>query len=251
MKQPHICLDESLGIFYAVLPGDPARIDRIASLLEHPEELTYNREFRSLRGTYKGVNILAISTGIGGCSAGIAVEELHNIGVKAMIRTGSCGALQKNIGLGELIIVSGAVRDDGASKAYVPECFPAYADIELLSCVINAAEKNGVHYHEGLAHSHESFYHDDADAVSAFWSSRGVLGADMESAALYTISRLRGVKAASILNNVVLYGQDTSDGIGSYVDGADKTTEGEKNELLVALEAFILLDKRHPEWTKP
>ena len=142
MKQPHICLDESLGIFYAVLPGDPARIDRIASLLEHPEELTYNREFRSLRGTYKGVNILAISTGIGGCSAGIAVEELHNIGVKAMIRTGSCGALQKNIGLGELIIVSGAVRDDGASKAYVPECFPAYADIELLSCVINAAEKN-------------------------------------------------------------------------------------------------------------
>lgn len=111
-------------------------------------------------------------------------------------------------------------------------------------------KKNGVHYHEGLAHSHESFYHDDADAISAFWSSRGVLGADMESAALYTISRLRGVKAASILNNVVLYGQDTADGIGSYVDGADKTAEGEKNELLVALEAFVLLDKRHPEWTQ-
>ena len=64
MKQPHICLDESLGISYAVLPGDPARIDRIASLLKRPEEITYNREFRSLRGTYKGVNILAISTGI-------------------------------------------------------------------------------------------------------------------------------------------------------------------------------------------
>ena len=249
MKQPHICLDETLGISYAVLPGDPARIDRIAPLLEDAEELAYNREFRSLRGIYKGVNILAISTGIGGCSAGIAAEELHNIGVKAMIRTGSCGALQKGIGLGELIVVSGAVRDDGASKAYVPECYPAYADIELLSCVIDAAEKNGVPYHEGLAHSHESFYHDDADAVSAFWSSRGVLGADMESAALFTIARLRGVKAASILNNVVLYGQDTADGIGSYVDGADAAALGEKNEILVALEAFVLLDKRHPEWT--
>ena len=166
-----------------------------------------------------------------------------------MIRTGSCGALQKGIGLGELIVVSGAVRDDGASRAYVPECYPAYADIELLSCVIDAAEKNGVPYHEGLAHSHESFYHDDADAVSAFWSSRGVLGADMESAALFTIARLRGVKAASILNNVVLYGQDTADGIGSYVDGADAAALGEKNEILVALEAFVLLDKRHPEWT--
>ncbi|MBP5169142.1 MAG: nucleoside phosphorylase, partial [Oscillospiraceae bacterium] len=94
MKQRHICLDETLGISYAVLPGDPARIDRIAPLLEDAEELAYNREFRSLRGIYKGVNILAISTGVGGCSAGIAAEELHNIGVKAVIRTGSCGALQ-------------------------------------------------------------------------------------------------------------------------------------------------------------
>lgn len=251
MKQPHICLEESLGVSYAVMPGDPARIDRIAPMLEHTEELAYNREFRSLRGTYKGVSILAISTGIGGCSAGIAAEELHNIGVKAMIRTGSCGALQKGIGMGDLILVSGAVRDDGASKAYVKESYPAYADIELLSCMMEAAETLGVRYHEGLAHSHESFYHDDADIVSAYWSSKGVLGADMESAALFTIGRLRGVKAASVLNNVVLYGQDTADAIGDYVDGAELTAQGERNELLVALEAFVLLDQKHPEWRKP
>ena len=89
------------------------------------QELAYNREFRSLRGRYKGVDVLALSTGIGGSSAGIAVEELHNIGITAAIRIGSCGALQKGIGLGELILVSGAVRDDGASKAYVPAIFPA------------------------------------------------------------------------------------------------------------------------------
>lgn len=242
MKQPHIALDDSLNIHYAIMPGDPGRIERIASQMEDVRELEYNREFRSICGTYKGVRILAISTGIGGCSAGIAVEELNNIGVRAMIRIGSCGALQSNIGLGDLIVVSGAVRDDGASKAYLPEIYPAYADIELLSCIIDSAKELKLKWHEGLAHSHESFYHEENDAQSAFWSSKGVLGADMESAALFTIARLRGVKAASILNNVVLYGQDTADAIADYGDGAKLTAEGEFNEIHLALEAMYKLD---------
>lgn len=244
MKQPHIALDEALGIEYAILPGDPARIDRIADLLDDPRPLAYNREFRSLRGRYRGIDILALSTGIGGCSAGIAAEELKNIGVRAAIRVGSCGALQPGIALGELIIVSGAVRDDGASKAYLPEIYPAYADIELLSCILDAAAALGVPHREGVAHSHESFYHDEADDVSAFWSKKGVLGADMESAALLTIARLRGMKAASILNNVVLYGADTADAIGDYVGGADDAARGERDEIRVALEAFARLDAR-------
>lgn len=242
MKQAHICLDETLGIKYAILPGDPARVDRIAGLLDDPVPLAYNREFRSLKGTYKGIDVLALSTGIGGCSAGIAIEELHNIGVEAMIRIGSCGALQKGIGLGELILVSAAVRDDGTSRTYVPEIFPAVSDFTLLRCCADAADSLGIRYHEGIAHSHESFYHDEADAVSAFWSSKGVLGADMESAALLTVARLRGVRAASILNNVVLYGQDTADAIGDYNGGENLTAEGEKNEILTALEAFVRLD---------
>lgn len=244
MKQPHICLDESLGIKYALMPGDPARIDRILLHLENPVELAYNREFRSAAGTYKGVRVLAISTGIGGSSAAIAAEELHNIGVEAMIRIGSCGALQKGIGLGELILVSGAVRDDGASKAYVPEIYPAVPDFRLFSCCAEAADAVGAKWHEGFAHSHESFYHDEADAVSDFWAGKGVLGADMESAALFTVARLRGVKAASILNNVVLCGQDTADAIGDYVGGEDLTAVGERNEILTALEAFARLDRQ-------
>ena len=139
MRQPHIALEDTLGIRYAILPGDPARVDRIKAHLEDPQELSYNREFRSARGRYRGVDILALSTGIGGCSTGIAVEELKAIGVRAAIRVGSCGALQKGIGLGELIVVSGAVRDDGASKAYLPQIYPAYADIELVSCILEAA----------------------------------------------------------------------------------------------------------------
>ena len=156
MKQAHICLDETLGIRYAILPGDPARLDRIAKELTDVQELAYNREFRSLRGRYKGVDVLALSTGIGGSSAGIAVEELHNIGITAAIRIGSCGALQKGIGLGELILVSGAVRDDGASKAYVPAIFPAVADFTLYACCKEAAKCVGAVVHEGICHSQKS-----------------------------------------------------------------------------------------------
>ncbi|MBR0367799.1 MAG: nucleoside phosphorylase [Clostridia bacterium] len=241
MKQPHIALDESLGIKYALLPGDPARVDRIKAFLEDPRELAYNREYRSVRGRYKGVDVLAMSTGMGGCSVGIAVEELRNIGVRAAIRVGSCGALQKGIGLGDLIVVSGAVRDDGASKAYLPNIYPAYADIRLLSCILDAAAALGVPFHEGVAHSHESFYHDEADEVSAYWSKKGVLGADMESAALLTIGRLRGMRAASILNNVVLYGADTADAVGDYANGASATARGERDAIRVALEAVVRL----------
>ena len=244
MKQPHIALEEGLGIEYAILPGDPARIDRIAEMLDKPRELAYNREFRSVQGRYKGIDVLALSTGIGGCSAGIAAEELHNIGVRAAIRVGSCGALQKGIALGDLIVVSGAVRDDGASKAYLPDNYPAYADIELVSCILEAAAALGVPYHEGVAHSHESFYHDENDAESEYWSKKGVLGADMESAALLTIGRLRGMKAASILNNVVLYGEDTADAVADYAGGESLTARGERDEIRVALEAFARLDAR-------
>ena len=92
--QPHIRLSENHGAASALLPGDPARLDRIRPFLSDAEELAYNREYRSLVGTYQGVRVLAVSTGIGGASAGIAVEELSRLGVTNMIRIGSCGALQ-------------------------------------------------------------------------------------------------------------------------------------------------------------
>lgn len=243
MKQPHIALDESLGIRYAVLPGDPARVERIAAHLEDVQDLGMNREYRSICGTYRGVRVLAMSTGMGGCSAAIAAEELHNIGIEAMIRIGSCGALQTGIGLGDLILVNGAVRDDGASKAYVDVRYPAVADTELLCACIDSAKALGCRHHIGIAHSHESFYHEENDAESEYWSRKGVLGADMESAALFTVGRLRGVKAASILNNVVVWGEDTADAIGGYADGEDLPAKGERNEILVALEAFVRMEE--------
>ena len=162
----------------------------------------------------------------------------------AAIRIGSCGALQKGIGLGELVLVSGAVREDGASKAYVPAIYPAVADFTLYGCCAEAAKTLGAVTHEGICHSHESFYHEENEAESAYWSKKGVLGADMETAALFTIGRLRGMKTASILNNVVLYGEDTADAIGDYVGGESATAKGERLEILTALEAFYLLETR-------
>lgn len=243
MKQPHICLESLPGVRYAILPGDPARLDRVAVHLEQVQQLAYNREFRSLTGLYKGVPVLAISTGIGGSSAAICVEELHNIGIEAAIRIGSCGALQTGIRLGDLILGCGAIRDDGASKAYVLPEFPAVADHTLLRCCEAAAAALNCRYHVGVIHSHESFYHEENDEQSAYWSRKGALGADMESAALFTVGRLRGMKTASILNNVVVYGADTADAIGGYVDGETLTADGERNEILTALEAFYRLEQ--------
>ena len=108
---------------------------------------------------------------------------------------------------------------------------------------VEAAKALGCPYHVGIIHSHESFYHEENDAESAYWSRKGALGADMESAALFTIGRLRGMKTASILNNVVVYGEDTANAIGGYVNGESLTAIGERNEILTALEAFYRLEQ--------
>lgn len=237
--EAHIRLSEEMGFRCALLAGDPARLDRVAEQLEEVRELAYNREYRSLCGRYRGVTVLAMSTGIGGASMAIAVEELRHIGVEAAIRIGSAGSYQPHIGLGELILASGAVRDDGASRAYVPGEFPAVADPALLQCCIEAARECGVTAHTGLIRSHDSFYTDREDEICAYWSGFGILGADMETAALYTVGALRGLKAATILNNVVLYQADAGEGIGQYASGDSLTAAGEKAEILTALEALV------------
>lgn len=237
--QPHIRLDTNLGAVCALLPGDPARLDRIKTFLTDVQELAYNREFRSLVGSFRGIKVLALSTGIGGASAGIAVEELKNLGVTNMIRIGSCGALQPQVKIGDLVLVSGAVRDDGASKTYIDPIFPAVPDSELLFACVQASKEHGFRYHTGIARSHDSFYTDRETEIDAYWSQRGVLGADMETAALYTIGHLRGIRTMSILNNVVAFETDTLDAIGSYVDGERAAMQGEEHEILTALDAFV------------
>ena len=134
-----------------MLPGDPARLDRIAAHLDQVEELAYNREFRSLRGFYKGVRVMALSTGLGGPSTAVAVEELAKLGVSHMIRIGSCGALQRGIHVGDLVLVNGTVRNDGTSRTYIEDGYPAVADFSLLVACKDAVESIRVPYHIGIA----------------------------------------------------------------------------------------------------
>ena len=243
MKQAHLLL-EKINAKYAIMPGDPGRIDIIKNFLDNPKELAFNREFRSLEGKYKDLDIIAVSSGIGGSSASIAIEELNNLGVQAIIRIGSCGALQEGINIGDLIIASGAIRDEGTSKAYCDIRMPAIPNYDLLTNCINAAKQFNYNYHLGIVHSHESFYIDNNNEEEKYWSKFKALGADMETAALFTVGHIRNIKTASILNNVVVYGQDTSESVSDYQSGESLSKKGEEREIQVALEALYNLSKQ-------
>ena len=239
MKQPHILCEDKDVAERVLLPGDPARVLRVADYLDDWKEIAFNREFRTVTGNYKGMPVTVTSTGIGGASAVIAVEELIACGARKFIRIGSCGACQPEIGLGELVISSGSVREDGASRMYAPEAFPAVSDFELTSAAAEVCKKEGFKYHVGITRSHDSFYIDHEAQLMREWNRLGVLASDMETSALFTIAAIRRVKAASILNNVVLYEGDLKESVGDYVDEAATAAEGEKREIKTALEAII------------
>lgn len=150
--QPHTQLTHAIGTDRAIIMGDPARVDAIAKLMDDPQPWAFNREYKSVVGTYRGQRILAMSTGIGAPSAGIGVEELHNVGVKYVIRVGSAGAMQKDIALGQLVIAEGVVRDDGLSRKYVPEIYPAVPSYRLL----HLAHRYAPEAVYGIVRSHEA-----------------------------------------------------------------------------------------------
>lgn len=229
--EPHTLLTEEIGTNRAIIMGDPARADIVAGMLENAELLNFNREYKSFLGEYKGKKILAMSTGIGAPSAGIGIEELRNVGVKYVIRVGSAGAMQKGIGIGELIIAEGAVRDDGLSKKYVPEIYPAVPSHKLLTL----AKKYAPDAVYGIIRSHDGFYMDDNAEIEKFWSEKGIVGADMESGILMIIGRQRGMETLSILNNVVLYEGDLAEGVNDLNQGKNLAAEGEIKSLQVAL----------------
>ena len=241
-RMPHIQLPENLGINYAVLPGDPARVDRAARWLEESRPLAFNREYKSVSGKFKGVPVLIMSTGMGGPSTAIAVEELHKIGVKAAVRVGSCGALQPGFRPGELVLVTGAVRDEGTTLGYAPLSYPALPDVDLLCACRDSAERLGFPWHMGIARSHDCLYRDENPEIYEQWSKKGVAASDMETASLFVTGSIRGMRTASVLNVVSAWGGQVSQDIGSYAAGQEKLLKGEEREILTALTALVQLD---------
>ncbi|SUQ34978.1 N-Ribosylnicotinamide phosphorylase [Vibrio vulnificus] len=221
-----------------IVCGEPDRANRIAALLENAELIAENREYRLFNGEFQGKAITVCSTGIGAPSMIIAVEELKQCGAKYIIRVGSAGAMQPNIALGELIVAEGAVRDEGGSKAYIDAAYPAYASFSLLKGLDGYLQMQTVPYHMGVVRSHDSFYTDDEETLCQYWNKKGILGADMETSALFTVGRLRGLHVASVLNNVVRYQQDVKEGVSQYVNDDDAMMAGEKRASLAALTAL-------------
>lgn len=245
MKQPHILCEPKDISKYVILPGDPERVLRVGEFLEDWEEVAYNREFRTIKGIYKGVPITVTSTGIGGPSAAIAMEELIACGGEYFIRIGSGGAVQPYIKLGDLVIATAAVRDDGTTKMYIEEGYPAVADIKFTNIIIDICEDLGYNYHYGIIRSHDSFYIDEEDVIMRYWKEKNVLSSDMESSTILTLAQLRGVKAGCILNTVVEYNSHIKDGVGDYANKVLAPMEGEKREILLALETLYAIHHTH------
>lgn len=236
--QAHIQLSADLDVKYALLPGDPARVERAKLLLENSVDLAFNREYKSVLGTYQGMKVLVISSGIGGPSTAIAIEELAKIGIEGIIRIGSCGSLHPDVHLGDVIIATAAVRDDGASRAYIDLAYPAAADLDLLIRLRTSAEKERIPYRLGIVRSHDSFYTAREEQLTAYWSGNGIVGSDMETATLFVVGALRGLKTASLLNVVVGPDEGMEEGVRQFVSGEAATRQGEQNQIRLALSAF-------------
>lgn len=223
-----------------VVCGDPARVDRVARQLDDVVPLGQNREFRLANGRFNGQPITVCSTGIGAPSAVIALEELVQAGVRQLIRVGSAGSLQPRVGLGDLLVVEAAVRDDGASLAYLPAEYPACADLALQQVLIDVIRGAGHPLHHGLVRSHDAFYRDDEAEVCARWQRRGILGADMESGALLAVGRYRGVRVAAVLCTVVAWQQGVQEGVADFAAAEPPalTEAGEALAIHAALRAL-------------
>jgi len=193
-----------------LLPGNPERVDKVVESWDDHEIVGAHREYRTATGTYDETPISVTSTGIGSPSAAIAVEELARVDAETLIRVGSCGAIRKEAAVGDLIITTGAVRQEGTSKEYVREDYPASADHRVVSALVAAAEELGYEYHLGLTCSTDSFYAGQgrpgfegfeargSDELVDELRAAGVLNFEMEASSILTLANLYGLRAGAI-----------------------------------------------------
>lgn len=197
---------------YVIMPGDPGRVEKIAAYFDDAKFIASNREFVTYTGTLDGVLVSAMSTGIGGPSAAIAVEEAIHCGADTFIRIGTSGGIRKDVMGGDLCIATGAIRFEGTSREYAPIEWPAVPDFDVTLALKEAADKLGMTAHMGVVQCKDSFYgqhspdsmpvgpqlHFDWNA----WIAMGATCSEMESAALFTVCAARGVRSGSVLHVV-------------------------------------------------
>ncbi len=207
-KQYHIGVAPGEIGGYCLLPGDPGRCEKIASFLDDPHFVGMNREYQIWNGTLDGETVTVCSTGIGGPSTAIAVEELVACGAHTLIRIGTCGGIDLPVRAGDVVIASGAVRQDGTSREYAPIEFPAVPDFSVTSALYEAARELEFPAHVGVVQSKDSFYgqHSPARMPTAgellakweAWKRLHVLASEMEAATLFTVGATLGVATGAV-----------------------------------------------------
>ena len=207
-KQYHIqCGKGDVGR-YVILPGDPKRCSKIAAYFDNAKLIADNREYTTYTGSLDGVPVSVTSTGIGGPSSSIAMEELVKCGADTFVRIGTCGGMDLNIKGGDLVVATGAIRMEGTSKEYAPIEYPAVADLEITNALVEAAKKSGQKYHTGVVQCKDSFYGQHSPEVKPVsyelenkwqaWLRMGCLASEMESAALFIVSQFLRVRCGSV-----------------------------------------------------
>ena len=194
---------------YVLLPGDPGRSQRIAERFDGPQLLKSNRQYVTYVGSLLGERVAVCSTGIGGASTAIAVEELIGAGADTFIRVGTSGGIQDGTRLGEVAIVTAAIRDEGASRAYLPIEFPAVADLDVVQSLREAAEQLGLPHRVGISHSKDSFFGEVEPArmpVSAWlldrwkaWKMGGAICSEMEMSTILILSSIHRMRGGGVM----------------------------------------------------
>lgn len=251
-KQYHIGVEAGQIGGYCLLPGDPARCEKIAAFLDNPHHVGMNREYNIWNGTLEGETVTVCSTGIGGPSTAIAVEELAACGAHTMIRIGTCGGIDLPVRAGDVVIASGAVRQDGTSREYAPIEFPAVPDAGVMMALCEAVRELAFSSHIGVVQSKDSFYgqHSPARMPTSgelfakweAWKRLHVLASEMEAATLFTVGASLGVATGAVFLTVwnqerFLAGMDTD-------TGEEHDTERAIRVAVLALRKRILAEKR-------
>lgn len=206
-RQYHIQVAKGEVGRYVIMPGDPKRCEKIAQYFDNPVQIADNREYITYTGTLDGVKVSVTSTGIGGPSAAIAMEELYRCGSDTFIRIGTCGGMQTEVKSGDVVIATGAIRMEGTSREYAPIEFPVVANLSVTNALVDAAKKEGYPFHAGVVQSKDSFYgqHEPETKPVSYelmnkweaWKKLGCLASEMESAAMFIVAGYLRVRAGA------------------------------------------------------
>lgn len=231
------------GATLAIVPGDPERVKKIAVLMDNPVALASHREFTSWRAELDGKPVIVCSTGIGGPSTSIAVEELAQLGIRTFLRVGTTGAIQPHINVGDVLVTTASVRLDGASLHFAPLEYPAVADFDCTTALVAAAHSAGAKTHVGVTASSDTFYpgQERYDTFSkrverrfqgsmAEWQQMGVMNYEMESATLLTMCSSQGLRAGMVAGVIVNRTQQE-------IPDADKMKQTENHAVNIVVDA--------------